>query len=575
MWLRRQYAASAVLFILASSAAQSQTSPPDSRKSIVTFKTKAQLVLLDVVVTTSKGEPISGLHKQDFQVTEDGKPQNISLFEEHKGAPPSVELPPMPPNVFTNYPLRKTLDSVNVLLLDWLNTQPQDQAYVREQTIRFLKTSAPGTSLAVFTLGTRLHMVQGFTTDPAVLLAELENKKTGPDVETSRLLPSAVQDAAEQDVIRLMTMNQASPAGIDAARDEMAATSALHADERIRITLHALQQLARYLSGITGRKNVIWFSGSFPISIFPGTSVAREYQSDLRLTADLLTPERVAIYPVSAAGLAADATYFAEYEKGPPLEEENSKRAVTQIAMEELANDTGGKAFYNTSGLKDALAHASDSGSHFYGLAYIPSDKHMDGKYRTIHVKVPKDEYKLAYRRGYYAEGPGTAPELDPQTPTDPLLPLMAFGLPESTQIVYKLRVLPAEPQPAADAPHAGSNSDLHGPVTRYAVEYAISVDDLTLKTTSDGIRQGGIEVMLVAYDLDGKPVNFVVRKFGIALQPKVYAGVKKVGLQLRQEIDVPRGNVYLRTGVYDLTSAGAGTLGIPLSAVSQAAATK
>jgi Ca-activated chloride channel family protein len=94
-----------------------------------TFKAEARLVLLDVVVTTGKGEPVPGLHREDFQVTEDGQPQTVSLFEEHKGAQPSLaKLPAMSAHVFTNYPLTKTPDSVNVLLLDWLNTQPQDQA---------------------------------------------------------------------------------------------------------------------------------------------------------------------------------------------------------------------------------------------------------------------------------------------------------------------------------------------------------------------------------------------------------------------------------------------------------------
>ena len=135
------------------------------------FRAETRLVLLDVVVTNGKAEPVTGLDKQDFQVTEDGKQQNVSVFEEHKGeAVTQTQIPPMPPNVFTNYPLSKIPDSVNVLLLDWLNTQPQDQAYVRAQTIKYLKSITPGTSLAVFTLGSRLHMVQGFTTDPAVLL---------------------------------------------------------------------------------------------------------------------------------------------------------------------------------------------------------------------------------------------------------------------------------------------------------------------------------------------------------------------------------------------------------------------
>ena len=338
-----------------------------------------------------------------------------------------AKLPPMPANVFTNYPLTKIPDSVNVLLLDWLNTQPQDQAYVRAQTIKYLKSLTPGTSLAVFTLGSHLHMVQGFTTDPAVLLAALDSKKVKPGMESTRLLPTTVQAASERDLINLMRMNMAAPAAIEAVTQEMAGTSALHADERVKVTLQALQLLARFLSGIPGRKNVIWFSGSFPISIFPGAGVPREYAGDLRQTADLLTPGRVAIYPVSAEGLTGNFTYEAENAPTPQeqeenLREENVKRAEKQLAMEELAKDTGGQALYNTNGLGDAMAHAINGGAHYYGLAYSPTNQKMDGKYRAIQVKLLRGDYKLAYRRGYYAEKTTTQAGADHSTPGNPLL---------------------------------------------------------------------------------------------------------------------------------------------------------
>jgi hypothetical protein len=80
---------------------------------------------------------------------------------------------------------------------------------------------------------------------------------------------------------------------------------------------------------------------------------------------------------------------------------------------------------------------------------------------------------------------------------------------------------------------------------------------------------------MLVAYGLEGEPLNFVVRKFGFALEPDVYAAMKQIGLQFQQEIDVPQKDVYLRMGIYDLGSASSGTLGVPLSAAVHAAATK
>jgi hypothetical protein len=99
-------------------------------------------------------------------------------------------------------------------------------------------------------------------------------------------------------------------------------------------------------------------------------------------------------------------------------------------------------------------------------------------------------------------------------------------------------------------------------------VDFAVSVEDLKLGTTPDGVRHGKIEAMLVAYDRDGKPLNLVAKKSKILLQPSAYTAVQKIGLQLHQEIDVPQGEVYLRTGIYDLGSGTAGTLGVPLSTV-------
>jgi hypothetical protein len=236
-----------------------------------------------------------------------------------------------------------------------------------------------------------------------------------------------------------------------------------------------------------------------------------------------------------------------------------------------LARDTGGQAFYNTNGLNDALTRVLNNGTRYYTLAYTPTDKNMDGKFRRIRVDLPSGKYKLAYRRGYYAEEPGDAQvagekaDAKPKQALDPLLPLMGRNLPDLSRIVYEIRVLPSNPQPAADAPRIGSNTELKGPVTRYKVDFAVSVQDLQLDPTPDGGRHGNIEVMLVAYDREGKPLNFVVTEGELVLPAKAYASIMSVGLQIHKEIDVPREDVYLRTGIYDLGSEAAGTLGVPL----------
>ena len=235
--------------------------------------------------------------------------------------------------------------------------------------------------------------------------------------------------------------------------------------------------------------------------------------------------------------------------------------------MEQLARETGGQAFYNVNGLGEAMQHSISNSQHYYSITYSPSDSLMDGKYRHIQLKLASAKHNLSYRRGYFADDIGTALSSNQKPDADPLMTLMGRNLPDYTQILYKILVKPLEPQPPADAPRAGTNADFQGPFTRYAIDFAVALEDLRLDLTSDGFRHGNIEVMLVAYDTEGKPVNLVTNRSEIRMPAKDYANVQRQGLQIHKEIDVPKGNAFLRTGIYDLKSANAGTLGVPLIA--------
>src|SRR5215469_5850057 len=305
---------------------QSQTPAPNSPNPIPALRTRARLVLVDVVVTNNKGEPVPGLKKEDFEVSEDGKPQTLTVFEEHRGAPPTqIKLPPMPSGVYTNFPLTQTADSVNIILLDALNTPSSDQSYVHSQMLKYLQAIPPRTRVAIFTLASRLIMLQGITTDSSLLLAALKSEKAGPN--PSPLRPSTVESDANQSRVDFLsseapqpppvnqTLAQAEVDPINATKQFLNDTALYQSETRITMTLEALQQLGRYFSGVPGRKNVIWFSGSFPAGIVPNSdlvdpfSAAVNFKEDIRRTTDLLTTAHVALYPVAAEGLVSDSAF--------------------------------------------------------------------------------------------------------------------------------------------------------------------------------------------------------------------------------------------------------------------------
>jgi len=549
----------------------SQAPAPNASPTSPTIKVETRVVLLDVVVTDNKGEAVSGLIDKDFQILEEGKPQSISSFEEHKTAQPvQIKVPQMPANVFTNFPTTKSADSVNVLLLDLLNTQPSDQAFARQQVIKYLETVQPGARIAIFALGSQLRIVRGFTTDFSGLSAALDDKSLGVNPQVSALLPTESQQFSEDLVVHQMRRSDASPAAIEAVEQFQAAEAANRGSSRVELILQAFQQLARYLSGIPARKNVIWFSDNFPISFVPDAKVrAPKYQEHVKQTSDMLTSAQVAIYPVSNLGVIGDPTFDVSNLAGTRQQLE-AVLSSNELAMESIAHETGGRAFYNTNALSDAVKDAVDIGSHYYTLAYSPTNNKSDGKYRRIQVSLSSGNYKLSYRRGYYADKPrpeaNSAEEAD-----DPLIPLIGLGMPNFDQILYKVRVTPKDPQPAPNAPRAGSNTELKPPFTRYDVEFAVSLKDIAMGLPSEAVRRGHIEVMLIAFDHDGEILNILKRRSKLSMDPKVYSATQAVGLQIHEEIDLPPGDVYLRTGIYDLNSGSCGTIGVPLGTLTAA----
>lgn len=590
---------STVLAITSSLDSGGQTSQT-SESHAPAFRSTTRAVIVDVVVTKGD-ESIRGLKKLDFQVFEDGKVQAIDFFEEHsantltEGAVPP--LPKMPPGVYTNVPPAPQNDSVNVLLLDALNTDQQDQSYVRQNILKFLKTMPPGTRAAIFTLTSQLRMVQGFTSDSSELVKALNDPKFGDRItkpDESRSMQDKKDDTFH--IATMMMMNGGHrTAGVDAIEAFQQEFAAMQGGQRVGMTLEALQILARYLSGVPGRKNLIWFSSSFPITVFPrvgqserpnpmNTTDLRDYGKAIRETADMLTISKVAVYPVGAEGVMSEHIAdpnLESYQPGPvdyeggepgqakgdnmnPYVHENAARSDKIMAMEQLASDTGGKAYHNSNDLNAAMQKAIADGAHYYTLAYTPRNKKMDGSYRKIEVKVPDGKYRLAYRHGYNADDASAVAEAKPNA--SPLHGLMMYGMPDVTQILFAARVLPANPQPSAESPHAGRNAKLAGSTTRYSIEYMIRYTDVKLVAQSDGTHTGKLDVQLLAYDHDGNAVNWTGGTQAMSIKPDIFEAIQKSGVPAHVEIDLPSDkDIYLETGVYDWETGKAGTLEIPL----------
>jgi VWFA-related protein len=584
-----------------------------------TLHVNSRAVLIDVMVTDKDGKPVKGLTKDAFRVSEQSKPQPIAYFEEHRGLAPekqrTIAMPQLPEDVFSNYSPIGTPPAVNILLLDALNTPMPDQIYLRQAAEHYLKTLKPGSRLAIFTLGLKLRFVEGFSDDPALLAAALGYRKNDKP-EPAVLLQSQEETVAQDTVVGLMNqmvgagagaITSAGPAAmIQSFEQFMGETKYAQTADREYRTTQALQQLSTYLSAFPGRKNLIWMSGGFPLDLFGLTDM--RFDDTIPKTVNLLAAARVALYPVDVRGTWTPELTMAENRSDetvrtpqemigpalgfPPtatdpstinrgqdsvttpsgmlthqLQAESAANNSSNAAMEMVAEQTGGKAFYNKNDLSAIIAGVVSSSSDFYTISYTPTDTNMDGAFRKIGVSVD-GKYHLSYRRGYYARSdgePGAAQESQTravqhaiQTGADPLGPFMDFGLPQTEQILYTERVVP-EQQPQ-DANPKGE---------RYAVDFVVSLSDLNLKQDPDGTRKGTLTLSLVVYDKYGQIASRREHLVALNIKPDMWETYQKNGgLQLHSDLDIPNGQFWLRTGVYDATSRKVGTMEVPFSAV-------
>jgi VWFA-related protein len=205
---------------------------------------------LNVIVQDKKGNPVTDLKKENFEIKDAGKVQTIGLFSMESNAPLPTASQPLPPNTFTNKLERRagTPSSVSVILLDWLNTRFADRAYAQAQVIKFLQQQIkPEDHIGLYSLSRGLRVLHDYTSDSTELLARLNSSdgKSLPDL--SRTESRSGGPAMLLDSWLL---------GGGASRAE----ADFYTINRVNGTLKAIEFIANHLSAVPGRKNLIWVS---------------------------------------------------------------------------------------------------------------------------------------------------------------------------------------------------------------------------------------------------------------------------------------------------------------------------
>jgi VWFA-related protein len=150
------------------------------------FKGQSQLVVVSAIVRDKHGNHVSGLIKDDFTILEDGKRQEIKIFEELKTTAGALSVSaPSSPNEFTNRVTPETTPHrLTIIAFDLLNMPTLKQTDARKALWDFLAEAANCMEpTAVYSIGSRgVEEVSDFTTDPRILAEALKHLKSGPRV---------------------------------------------------------------------------------------------------------------------------------------------------------------------------------------------------------------------------------------------------------------------------------------------------------------------------------------------------------------------------------------------------------
>ncbi|MGP8261022.1 MAG: VWA domain-containing protein [Acidobacteriaceae bacterium] len=507
--------------------------------SVPTLHVTTREIVVDVMVTDANGNPVRGLKQSDFSIEENDKPQPIRSFREFGSEIPVVEpaAPKLPPGVYTNSQSTPASGPVTILLLDALHSNSVEIVRGLQGAADYITTMPQGTKVAIFWLSANgTHMLQGFTADRETLLRAVRTGRTD----------------------------------IGACLNGQCLTGYLMS----KFTIDAMNQIAAYVAGIKGRKNLLWITPGMPVDlmrdggygwggsqmptqsrggnsrggVFGNDNAAPDMSVVHRLmdVYERFTAEQIAVSPVDSRGVL--------FVMG-----------MSQLKAEAVAADTGGEAFYNSNDLKTEIAKAIDDGSRFYTLSYIPPKQKDDGHYHHIKVEVDKPGLHLVYRQGYNAE---RVPTLDAPAPGPALMKASMEGnAPIATQILFDVGVWPNYTTNTATGTQTpASAKSKPGKTVPYEVHYGFPSSEIAFTEDADGMLHGSLEFDVVAYDIFRKRVALLTQTVTMDLSTAQYDDFAAKAYQFMQKIDLPPGQISLHVGILDKVTSKVGTLEIPVN---------
>ena len=537
-----------------------ETSEVSTRDTPPTFRVRVNLVLVRVVVRDSSGKVVSNLKKQDFQLSDNRKPQVISTFstetpESHKVAPTTPSPAPDPDANVSGDPaaIAALPQRFVAVVFDDTNMLVEDTVWVRNAATRLFSSLAPTDRVGIYSSSGQI--TQEFTQDHARLQESLLGVVPRPvagavgfhdcpeisyyqadqivNKQDSQALMVATQDALECAYGNDPKMTAQAQILSTMTSERTLATG----DSQTEYVYRHLEDIVRRLGGMPGQRVMVFVS--------PGFVITTMLTLDSSLLIDRANRANIVINTIDARGLytpdllgdIADPPHDSMRTAGI----KSSYRVQAQLAQSDilgqLADGTGGTFFHNRNDIDEGLREAAAAPAMSYLLGFSPQNLKLNGAYHTLKVTLAsKQKLNVQARHGYYA----------PRTIKDPV-EAAKEEIQEALFSQDEIHDLPVELQTQFFKKDQSQ--------ARLAVLTHLDVKGIRFRK-ADGRNRDDLTVATAIFDENGTFVTGGEKIVEMKLLDTTFARLSRSGFTLKSSFDVKPGTYLVRMVVRDAEGA-------------------
>jgi VWFA-related protein len=548
--------------------AQKPTPTPDDD----VVKISTNLIQIDVIVTDNKGKIVTDLKPEDFEIYENGKKQEMTNFlfvntvtqtktveaiKKPKGKEDKSAMP-IPPIQLKPEQVKRTV----ALIVDDLGLSFESMARVRNSLKRFVdEQMLPDDLVAIIAVGNGAGTLQQFTSDKRQLYAAIEKLKWNAQGRAG-ITPFAPLGQISMNTTAQSTTTTDENGNVTETTDladlqQQMYSNNLLSDIFATGTLGAINYVVKGMTELPGRKSVMLFSDGFPVCTIDTSTgesdldQCKRMEEALKRLTDFCNRASVTIYSFDARGLLNTMPNASDNVSIANTVDSVSTRSMqitdNQQGLEILANDTGGRTFFNRNDLTDTISYALDDQKGYYLLAYQPDETTFDAKklrYNKLEIKLKRKDLVVRYRTGFYGVIDAKPLENVSTNPTDKTVAALMSPF-TASEIPLRLNTLFGNNQTGSFV-----NSYLH-----------IDAKKLTFVDQPDGTKKLNFDVLASSFGENGETIEQVGRAYRLNVPAETYKQMMEEGFVYSFIFPVKKAGAFqMRVAVRDGVSSKLGS---------------